>query len=64
MKDERENSQQFMSKRENGGLDTYEELSGANTQGRTLEEAYEGLKKFVQLIIEANGGLARRETGG
>jgi predicted RNase H-like HicB family nuclease len=31
-----------------------EELPGANTQGRTLEEARENLKEAVQLIIEAN----------
>lgn len=39
-----------------------EELPGANTQGRTLEEARENLKEAVQLIIEANRKLARRET--
>jgi len=38
-----------------------EELPGANTQGRTLEEARENLKEAVQLIIEANRELARRE---
>ena len=31
-----------------------EELPGANTQGKTLEEARENLKGAVQLIIEAN----------
>ena len=31
-----------------------EELPGANTQGRTLEEARENLKEAVRLIIEAN----------
>jgi predicted RNase H-like HicB family nuclease len=31
-----------------------EDLPGANTQGRTLEEARENLKEAVQLIIEAN----------
>ncbi|MCX7840093.1 MAG: type II toxin-antitoxin system HicB family antitoxin [Anaerolineae bacterium] len=41
-----------------------EELPGANTQGRTLEEARENLKEAVQLIIEANRELARRETRG
>jgi predicted RNase H-like HicB family nuclease len=39
-----------------------EELPGANTQGRTLEEARENLKEAVQLVIEANRELARRET--
>ena len=41
-----------------------EELPGANTQGHTLEETRENLKEAVQLIIEANRELARRETKG
>ena len=41
-----------------------EELPGANTQGKMLEEARENLKEAVQLIIEANRELARRETVG
>ena len=39
-----------------------EELSGANTQGRTLEETRENLREAVQLIIETNRELARREV--
>ena len=39
-----------------------EELPGANTQGRTLEEARGNLEEAVQLVIEANCELARRET--
>ncbi len=38
-----------------------EELLGANTQGRTLEEARENLKEAAHLIIEANRELTRRE---
>ena len=41
-----------------------EELPGANTQGRTLEETRENLKEAVQLILEANRELARREIAG
>ncbi len=41
-----------------------EELPGANTQGRTLEEARENLKEAVALVIEANRELARRESEG
>ena len=41
-----------------------EELPGANKQGATLEESRENLKEAVQLIIEANRELARRETEG
>jgi len=41
-----------------------EELPGANTQGRTLEEARENLKEAVRLIIEANRELARQAAEG
>jgi predicted RNase H-like HicB family nuclease len=41
-----------------------EELPGANTQGQTLEEGRENLKEAVQLVIEANRELVRRETEG
>jgi predicted RNase H-like HicB family nuclease len=41
-----------------------EELPGANTQGRTLEEARENLKEAVMLIIEANRELAESELEG
>jgi predicted RNase H-like HicB family nuclease len=41
-----------------------EELPGANTQGRTLEEVRENLKEAVQLVVEANRELARRESEG
>lgn len=41
-----------------------EELPGANTQGRTLEEARENLKEAVQLVVEANRDIARRERKG
>lgn len=41
-----------------------EELPGANTQGATLEEARVNLKEAVELILEANRELARRETAG
>lgn len=41
-----------------------EELPGANTQGHTLEEARENLREAVQLIVEANRELARREVEG
>jgi predicted RNase H-like HicB family nuclease len=35
-----------------------EELPGANTQGRTLEDAKENLREAVSLILEANRELA------
>jgi len=41
-----------------------EELPGANTQGRTLDEARENLKEAVRMVIEANRELARRDAAG
>ncbi len=41
-----------------------EELPGANTQGATLEEARRNLQEAIQLVIEANRELARREVEG
>ncbi len=41
-----------------------EEVPGANTQGRTLEETRENLKEAVKLIIEANRELAEHELEG
>ncbi|HZO88613.1 MAG TPA: type II toxin-antitoxin system HicB family antitoxin [Chthonomonadaceae bacterium] len=41
-----------------------EELPGANTQGRTLEEARENLKEAVQLVLEANRELAEKSIQG
>jgi predicted RNase H-like HicB family nuclease len=41
-----------------------EELPGAHTQGRTLDEARENLKEATRLIIEANRDLARQESEG
>lgn len=41
-----------------------EELPGANTQGKTLEETRENLREAVTLIIEANRKLAQNELEG
>jgi predicted RNase H-like HicB family nuclease len=41
-----------------------EELPGANTQGRTLDEVRTNLKEAVHLVLEANRELARRESEG
>lgn len=41
-----------------------EELPGANTQGATLDEVRENLKEAVQLVLEANRDLARRNAEG
>jgi predicted RNase H-like HicB family nuclease len=37
-----------------------EELPGANTQGRTLDEARENLNEAVALVLEANRHLAQK----
>lgn len=41
-----------------------EELPGANTQGKTMDEARENLREAVQLIIEANRELLSEQTEG
>ena len=41
-----------------------EELPGANTQGATLDEVRENLKEAVQLVLEANRDMARRNAEG
>ncbi len=40
-----------------------EELPGANTQGRTLEETRGNLKEAVELVLEANRTLAEESVG-
>ena len=37
-----------------GYIGFIQELSGANTQGDTLEEAREALQEAVRLVLEAN----------
>lgn len=41
-----------------------EELPGANTQGRTLEEARDNLRDAVLMVLEANRELSRRDAEG
>ncbi|WP_457652822.1 type II toxin-antitoxin system HicB family antitoxin [Rhodocaloribacter sp.] len=41
-----------------------EELPGANTQGKTLEEARENLKEAVALVWEANRAFVEEELAG
>lgn len=38
-----------------------EEVPGANTQGRTLKEARENLREALELILETNRILSRKE---
>jgi predicted RNase H-like HicB family nuclease len=38
-----------------------EELPGANTQGRTIEEARENLREALVMVVEANRELAERD---
>jgi predicted RNase H-like HicB family nuclease len=46
-----------------GYVSFVEELAGANTQGRTLEEARENLREAVELVLDANRALVRAEAG-
>jgi len=41
-----------------------EELPGANTQGKTLDEARVNLKEAAELVLEANRKLAEESVGG
>ncbi len=41
-----------------------EELPGANTQGKTIDEARENLRDAVQLIIEVNRELLLQQMEG
>lgn len=54
----------FVQVSEGGFAAFVEELTGANTQGSTLEEARENLREAVALIIEANRELAVESTRG
>lgn len=47
-----------------GYIGFVEELPGANTQGKTLDEARENLKEAIQLVIEANKQLAEEVIKG
>lgn len=47
-----------------GYIGYIEELPGANTQGRTLEEAKRNLIEAIQLVLEANRQLAEEEIAG
>ena len=41
-----------------------EELPGANTQGKTLEETRANLQEAIQLVLEANRTLAEERLHG
>jgi predicted RNase H-like HicB family nuclease len=48
----------FVAVPEGGYAAFVEELPGANTQGRTLDEARANLREAVELILEADRELA------
>jgi predicted RNase H-like HicB family nuclease len=47
-----------------GYIGFVEELPGANTQGRTLDEARRNLQEAVELVLEANRELIVEATHG
>ncbi len=49
---------------EGGYIAFVEELPGANTQGETLDEARANLREAVELVVEANRGLAEEDLAG
>ncbi len=44
-----------------GYIGFVEELPGANTQGRTLDETRANLEESITLVLEANRALAEEE---
>ena len=46
-----------------GYIGFVEELSGANTQGATLDEARANLQEAVAMILDANRELAQQSAG-
>jgi predicted RNase H-like HicB family nuclease len=47
-----------------GYIGYVEELPGANTQGKTLEEARENLIEAIRLVLEANRQIMEEELKG
>jgi predicted RNase H-like HicB family nuclease len=47
-----------------GYIGWVEELPGANTQGKTLEETRENLQEAIRLVFEANRELAETDLQG
>jgi predicted RNase H-like HicB family nuclease len=47
-----------------GYIGFVEELPGANTQGKTLEEARANLEEAIELVLEANRVLAEEQLRG
>lgn len=47
-----------------GFIGYVEELPGANTQGKTLEETKQNLIEAIQLVFEANRQMAGQEDKG
>ncbi len=45
-----------------GYIGYVEELPGANTQGKTLEEARKNLKEAIELVFESNRQLVEEEN--
>ena len=58
--------QQFTASYKKSGkwyLGWVEELSGVNTQGRTLAEARENLKDALMLVLETNRSINKNAAG-
>ena len=47
-----------------GYIGFVEELPGANTQGKTIEETRSNLREAIRLVIEANRELAEEQFEG
>jgi predicted RNase H-like HicB family nuclease len=54
----------FLETDEGGYIGFVEELPGANTQGKTLEECRQNLLEAIHLVLETNRELARQHIQG
>lgn len=54
----------IIEKRGNWYIGYIEEISGVNTQGKTIKEVRENLKEALELILEANKSLIKKELEG
>jgi len=54
----------IIERRGNWYIGYIEEISGVNTQGKTIKEVRENLREALKLIMEANKSLVEKELKG
>jgi len=58
------NSRRYFRKLPEGYIGFVEEVSGAHTQGATLEEARANLQEAVEMVLQANRDLIEEAAAG